>query len=373
MLLTALLLPVLPVVFLLAVILLVSAQTLNGHLLGGAFALLAPSILLAPFALARSLPFAARRVIIPLVGAGLYVAAARQVPPDPLPFSVRSGLQSVWLTPRGLSRAHLAVVTPELDQGVLATWVVPPLDPAMDQREAGALRQAMEEVYGELAPEWQLPSVQGLAYRELLGGGANDRHLYVDLPPGEGPFPALVFLHGFGGNLQGYLWTLRAAAHAQGYAVVAPSYGAGLWFNDPEGEVVRRTLAWMASTGIFRMDRLALAALSNGGYGLGPAALGSGGRFRGIAWLSAVPDPAPLDRMASLGVPLLFLHGGVEDRIPIEETNAAVARMRRAGAEVDYDVVPDADHFLFFTHRSRVQAAITRWLSRVDAEPGGSP
>ena len=90
--------------------------------------------------------------------------------------------------------------------------------------------------------------------------------------------------------------------------------------------------------------------------------------WRGIAWLSAVMfEDVAEDLAARLPVPTLVLHGGADDRIPMPFIHAAVDGLRAGGATVDLDVVEDADHFLLFTHRDRVDAALDRWLSAVDA------
>lgn len=361
-----LLLPVCGFVGLLAAVLLVVATTLQGHLLGLGFLALSLVVVLAPFVPGKDRS-TARRWVAGLLGAAAVLGLTVLNAPAPAsPFDPgRTGLQSVWLGPSP-SRG-LAWLTPEIDQAVLASHLLWTIDPWMDRHEAGKLRDAMVEIYAGAPPSYAAQgSMLGLAYGELWGQGVAPGHLFVDLPPGPGPFPTLVMVHGFGGNLLGYGTVLREVLHAHGYALVAPSYGAGLWFNDPEAETVGAALDWMRSTGHFDMDRLVLAGLSNGGYGVTAAAIQFREQFKGIAWFSCVME---VDRMADVAPgagPMLVLHGGVEDRIPIHHAQAAVDQLVGAGAALDFDVVDDADHFLFFTHRARVERALDRWLTEVE-------
>jgi pimeloyl-ACP methyl ester carboxylesterase len=171
-----------------------------------------------------------------------------------------------------------------------------------------------------------------------------------------------LFIHGFGGNALSYPWVLRKVAHAHGYALVAPGYGAGLWYEDEAPGVIARTLEWMAGTGRFDMDRVVLAGLSNGGFGV--TAVAGRHPWRGVAWLSGVMVPEDVAAL-DLKVPVLILHGGVDDRIPMDLIDESARALRSRGTTVDLDVVDDADHFLLFTHRERVDAALERWLSAI--------
>lgn len=372
-----------------AIVLLVVADTWAGRALGLGFVCASVATVLLPFALwpdvgepafateaevaeassrARRVRTARLPVLAPLVAiAVVCLGGAWAYAPDGVDrpaLTDAPGLQSIWLGPAEPARAGLPHVTPERDQMVLASHLLWMLDPWLDREEATGLRAAMRAVYAEIDADpsyGEAGSALGLAYDELLGGPDVSGHVYVDRAPGGGTQPAILYLHGWGGSLLAYPWVLRRAAHARGYAIVAPSYGAGYWFDDEGIATVERTLQWMAETGRFDMDRVVLAGLSNGGHGVTAAA--PAWRWQGIAWLSGVIEPGEMPEIgAEVRVPILVLHGGQEDRVPIEYATAAVEELRAGGATVDFDVVEDADHFLLFTHRARVDAAIDRWL-----------
>lgn len=379
-----------------AAVLLVVADTTAGHALGAAFLGLTVAAALLPFAAfprtaepvefsaAEAASIAAQRrrlrrarllALLPfgavfLTGLGLAAARAPEGV-DTAALRDEAGLQAVWLGPRAPDHAGLPWLTPERDQMRLATHLVWMVDSRFERRESADLRVATMPIYDELEhdPTYRAAgSALGLAYSELLGGSARSGHVYVDRAAGDGEQPAVVFLHGFGGSMQGPLWTLRAAVHAKGYALVAPSYGAGFWDNPGGMETVDATLAWMASTGAFDMDRLVIAGLSNGGLGVSRAAQAH--PWRGVAWLSGVIEA---DEMAGVvvtqgwEVPLLVLHGQEDDRIPQDYVDEAVIVLKGSGASVTYTLVPGANHFLMFTHRPALDAALGAWLDAVDS------
>ena len=386
---SAILFPVAVFVGGVAALLLIVADSAGGRLMGLAFVALCVGVELLPFALfpggdpgyseeevvafARWRAQARRRRIGPVLGVitmgflALTAAAMVSPPAEVSDLRPRPGLQTVWLGPARPSRVELARLTPERDQMALASWLMPFADPLFDLDQASRLRPAMRSIYAEMAndPSYgRAASVLGLAYGELFGADGVTGQVFVDLPPGDGPFPALVFIHGFGGNALSYPWVLRRVAHAHGYAIVAPGYGAGLWYQDEGPAVVERALRWMAESGRFDMDRVALAGLSNGGFGV--AAVLESRPWRGVAWLSAVLGPEDVEGI-TLGGPALILHGGADDRIPVRFPSGAAERLRAQGARVDLDVVPDADHFLLFTHRARVDAALERWFGAMES------
>jgi len=289
------------------------------------------------------------------------------------------GLQSVWTRSATFPRFGLPNLTPEGDQGRLATFLVPFVDAYLDHDEAAAFRGSVSEVYAELEadPSYaRAGSVQGIAYSELLTGVDSAGHAWVDLSDRPEPQPAIVFIHGFGGNLKGYTWVLREVAHSHGYAIVAPSYGAGLWYQPGGAEAVADTLRWMAESGRFAMERLVLAGLSNGGYGVSAAVVDQPGRWQGVAYLSGVLDDVDAPRVGAVLAahpradrkppPVLVLHGDADDRIPLGYLRLGIAGLRAGGVDPDVDIVEGADHFLMFTRRARLEAAVGRWLSAVE-------
>ncbi len=363
-----------------AALLLVVAETTRGRAMGLGF--VAAGVAVAALVLAG--PHLRRRFAAPAAIALIAFTYACAAAPDgaaiaPTALHPGRGLQSVWTRGATFPRFGIPNLTPEGCQGRLATFLVPFMDAYLDHDEAAAFRGSVSEVYAELEadPSYaRAGSVQGIAYSELLTGAEGAGHAWVDFADAPEPQPALVFIHGFGGNLKGYTWVLRKVAHEHGYAIVAPSYGAGLWYQEGGTEAVADTLRWMEESGRFAMDRLVLAGLSNGGYGVSAAVVDQPGRWQGVAYLSGVLDDVDAPRVGAVLAahpradgkppPVLVLHGAADDRIPLGYLELGIAGLRAGGVDPDVDIVDGADHFLMFTHRARLEAAVGRWLGAVE-------
>ena len=145
-----------------------------------------------------------------------------------------SGVQSCFGGATVYRRASMANLVPEMDQLILATYVVPAMDRLMDEPNTLELRGQVRAVYGEMrhCPEFEcLGSVLGLTYLDLFLGDRPVGHYYEYLPAvaAQGRVPVVIFLHGSLGNFRGYLWVWKRIADEYGVAVVAPSFGTGNW------------------------------------------------------------------------------------------------------------------------------------------------
>lgn len=205
-----------------------------------------------------------------------------------------------------------------------------------------------------------LPSRDGPPLRAVLA-----------LPEGEGPFPAIVALHGCGG-----LWTdagrmrARETAWAKrfteaGWAALFPDSFTARGHSSvctlvdrpilPQRERVRDAydaLAWLRAQPFVRPERVAAFGWSHGAMTtLWTVAAGGPGRPETLDgdFATAVafyPGCAEIGRTAfSARVPLLLQLGGDDAWTPPAPCMAmAEAAQARGGAEVAYDLYPGAVH-----------------------------
>lgn len=200
-------------------------------------------------------------------------------------------------------------------------------------------------------------------------------------PAGEGPWPAVVMMHGCSGlgSVRGPMplyrdW--RDLLVAQGYVVLMVDSAASRGFGQtctPGGERLRMwaerpadayaALAYLQGQGFVIADRVALAGWSQGG---GVVLLAIAARSSGR------PTPAPAndfaaaialypgacsDRLQSrpfvadtppnswtTSVPLLVLQGGADNWTPAAPCAALIQAAERRGAPVAIEVYPDAAH-----------------------------
>jgi phospholipase/carboxylesterase len=204
------------------------------------------------------------------------------------------------------------------------------------------------------------------------------------VPAGEGPFPALIALHGWGAGAQDLLG-LAPSIHAGRAVVLCPQgpvrvpIGGGMtghgWFPLVPGqppdveafqavaESLRRFIA--ESLERFPIDpaRIAVGGFSQGGIMAYELALRDPGRFAGLAALSSwFPEPLA-DLLPKLPgheeFPVLVVHGTRDSSIPVERAREAREALRSYGVALMYREF-DMAHEI---SRDALQV-ILRWLDQ---------
>lgn len=188
------------------------------------------------------------------------------------------------------------------------------------------------------------------------------------LPPGNGPFPAVVALHGCGGsaNARGDLmrrdrdWATRWVG--QGHAVLLPdsfgSRGLGSQCGVADRQVrpgrervsdVEAARAFLQGRADIRPDRITLVGWSNGGstvlYALSPRRRPADGRpdfHQAVAFYPGCRTP--LARGLAPRRPLTILIGEADNWTPVAPCRDFAAMARAAGARVDLVTYPGAFH-----------------------------
>lgn len=282
--------------------------------------------------------------------------------------------------PAGLpagTRATIELLAAEAEAGLAS---LPPHETA--GRERLALEEAAEYLRRAEAGEDPLAGKAGSfrrAFRSRLDGTLQPYALRV--PRGAatgGKRPLLVWLHGSGSDERALF---SAPDYSAGSAVeVAPrARGASHAYATPEAladvdEAVEDALAATSAD----PARVVLAGFSMGGYGVYRKFLESPGRYRGLAVFSGHPDlanrwggtkehPNVLDPAVAArfgGARIFVFHGRKDRNTPFELTEEVVARLREAGAEVEFVVEDGAGH------EAPSSATLERfrdWMARVMA------
>lgn len=263
---------------------------------------------------------------------------------------------------------------------------------------------------------WRAPRVRerltparfGLPFETVRIATAKGRRLHAWLVPQACRAPALVLLHGWGGNAE-HLLPLAEPLYRAGWSVLlvdARNHG----LSDGDGfssmvkfsEDVEHALAWLKVRPEVDAARLALV-----GHSVGAAAvLLAASRRRDLAAvvsLAAFAHPrelmrtmmssnripylplgwwvlrhiertigarydaiAPVSTIARIPCPVLLVHGARDERVPVADVHAIHAA--RGRARVRLLVVPDSDHRLLSLRRH--QAALLGFLREAFAEGG---
>jgi phospholipase/carboxylesterase len=190
---------------------------------------------------------------------------------------------------------------------------------------------------------------------------ATDLLYAAHVPPGEGPHPALVLLHGWGANAQDLLG-LAPTIHGGKALVLCPQgptvvpFGGGMsgygWFplvpgQPPDVESflraaasLRSFLAMAAERYPIDRERTAVAGFSQGGMMAYELGLREPERFAGLAALSAwLPEQLAQElprRPEHEGFPVLVVHGRQDAVIPVERARESREQLRPLGVSLTY-------------------------------------
>ncbi len=263
---------------------------------------------------------------------------------------------------------------PEIDQFRFGFQIVPAVDRLFTQQQAGHLSGLTTAIYDKLEsdPEFHaLGSVMPEAYDELWGLDFDHGHYFLYVPSGldrNTPHPAIVFLHGSGGNFKAYAWLLAKVADKLGMVVIAPSFGLGNWHEPHSSRVVR--LAISDASRLVKLDtpQLHLMGLSNGGLGTSQCGATLGAEFKTLTFLSPVFDLSAITAATFeshwRGRGVLIISGTADDRVPFGYVSESAMQMKSAGISVTMHAVANADHFMLFSHEAEVLGEIEAWMRR---------
>jgi len=268
-------------------------------------------------------------------------------------------------------RSSIGAFLPEIDQIHLGYAVAMAFDPFFTRKQRRDLAAMTDTMYAEISadPEFTavgsaLPSI----YRELSFGEFRDGHYFHYIPASvdrSKPGPALVFLHGSGGNFKAYAWLLSKMADELGITIIAPSFGMGNWEKQGGYEAITRAIADAGKHASIDPDQIHLMGLSNGGKGLCLAESADGPKFRSLIFLSAVwhSRTRPEEFAARLQPRrVLILSGGSDDRVPWEYVSGYAEKLKASGLDVTSHRFEGEDHFLFFRQRAEVLKSLAGWI-----------
>ncbi len=268
-------------------------------------------------------------------------------------------------------RFAITNIIPEVDQVNLGFTLLAPVDPYLTWSQSREWQAVTMDIYREMEadPDFRrLGSVMGRSYNELILLPYDVGHYYLYVPENRpaGPLPAVVFLHGSGGNFKAYTWVWSKLAEEMGFVLIAPGYGFGNWDGEAGVNAVMRALDDASTVVEIDPDRVVLAGLSNGGLGVSYSGDAYPDRFKGLIFLSPVIQESVTNgehfQNAWQGRPVLIITGEADKRIPVTWIDQQAANLTSAGVEVTYFVYPDFDHFLIFSQQGGVRANIRGWL-----------
>ncbi len=259
----------------------------------------------------------------------------------------------------------------------------------------------------------QLADVQYVTWKARDGV---ELHGYLTVPHGKPPFPLVVLPHGgpFVSEWVGYdEWGQLLANN--GYLVLQPQYRGshnyGLRFylsafiDGGQGGYKMQDdkddgALYLVEQGLADRDRMAMFGWSYGGYAALVAASRTPQIYQCVVAGAGVSDPlmqvnyyryqmrgaqaaeqlnmwddsvSPLLETGKVNVPMLIIHGSVDQRVPPEHSKKYMAALDRYGKKYKFVELKGADHFsntLFFDHQLKLYESLIGFLKK-DCGPGG--
>jgi predicted esterase len=157
-------------------------------------------------------------------------------------------------------------------------------------------------------------------------------------------------------------------ADLYGFALVAPTFGAGNWDMPGGLDAVEAARQYCSTHPRMDPNRIYLAGLSNGGRGVCLGAGRSPEAYRGLIFISPVLEPDLMLTPAFLQQwhekPILIIHGDNDNRIPLPYLLEAIQTLSSSGLHVESHILKDQTHFLFFSARDQVSALIGTWIRK---------
>ena len=291
-----------------------------------------------------------------------------------------SAIQSRFIDNRSFPKYSLANLVPESEQINLGFALVPFVDRHFRRDQSRRVSEITMSLYRELESDkefHEMGSVLGFSYNEILGQPYDVGHYYLYVPQNrpEGEMPALLFLHGSGGNFKTYTWLLSKFAEENGFVIVAPSYGFGNWDNVGI-QAAMRSLEDAKKQVLLDESTIYLMGLSNGGIGASIVAAAHPEQFKGLIYLSPVFDVQTISQKSFqdswLTKPMFVITGANDNRIPLAYVQQQVDKMKDAGMATKLKIFPNEDHFRFFSQPKSVLESLSTWIqqSAEHTDPG---
>jgi len=339
-----------------------------------------------------------------LAGVNYFADRIRTAWIDPEERALYAGLRDA------IPNAHqLAITSRSQDGARMIVFNNGPRDPGSYYLFADGQLRYLGGQAPQLSPE-DLSDVEYIIYPSRHGD--LDIPAYLTIPDGEGPFPLIVLPHGgpFVSEVITYDEWGQVLAN-NGYMVLQPQYRGSLGygmehFTSALGESGLKMqddkddgALYLVEQGLADPDRLAMFGWSYGGYAALVAASREPNIYQCVIAGAAVSDPnmqlnyyrdgllpftedfelqrragiQPIDEVENVNIPMLLIHGDVDQRVPIEHMEVYIPRLERAGKTFEYVELEGADHFfntLFYEHQIELYTEMIDYLEN-DCGPGG--
>ena len=209
-----------------------------------------------------------------------------------------------------------------------------------------------------------------------FASGARTIQIDQHEPAGASQSPALLLLHGAGGDV-GFWFNRFAPPLARfGVSVYAPHYFNSTGTNRAtmtqivDGHHVpiwlaaaRDAIGYIAARPAVDTRRIAVLGISLGGY-LAVALAATDPRLRAAIELSGGMPPGFEGHLSPATPPLLVLHGEKDTIVPVSEAHRLIQLLAAAGAPQESEIFPEETHWFSLAAQGRLLLTAGAFLNR---------
>ncbi|MEM9738271.1 MAG: prolyl oligopeptidase family serine peptidase [Pseudomonadota bacterium] len=271
--------------------------------------------------------------------------------------------------------------------------------------------KAQLDYLGSANPDLQPAQLANVTWEYYTARDGREMPALITRPNGEGPWPVVMMPHGgpVARDFWGFdLWAQTLAS--RGYLVVQPQFrissgfgkdhmmsGFKRWGYEPQDDV-DDALAYVVELGLGIEEEAAIFGWSYGGYSafvgsmrednvyqcaIPGAGVSEKARFR--SYLAQIGDFSdrtyrptadgfdPLAHVDKVNVPVLVIHGEIDERVPIIHSELFVDELKRHNKEHRYVVLEDANHFFGTIFYDNYQEMFTEMFAFLEGPCGMPP
>ena len=194
-------------------------------------------------------------------------------------------------------------------------------------------------------------------------------------PPGRGPFPAILLLHGSGGNIRfwtdrvaPYLTTLRVSLYAVHYFERTGTLRADATtildgIHYPQWlETITDALEHLRTRPKVDSGRIALLGISLGAFLALSAGVDPANRIRTIVEISGGMPEMYAHKVTAAFPPTLILHGTADTVVPANQAHTLDEQLKKAGVPHVLDLLEGQGHWFDVPSQMRILMAIAQFL-----------
>jgi alpha/beta hydrolase family protein len=222
-------------------------------------------------------------------------------------------------------------------------------------REHEQITTALHTAYSEMRETQQIFASPFMSTYLNLQKSASFDTVIIEPETMRHPQMAVIFLHGYMGNVTAQCWEIAQAVGQVGALTVCPSTDwTGQWWQ-PEGQaILQSTFLHLREQGI---EKFCVGGFSNGGFSISRlvSTLAKEDGLNGLFFINGISGGANINET---GLPILIIQGTQDERVPVMAVRPIAEIIGDLGTYIEIE----GDHFMIIKQPAPVQNAILAWL-----------